>query len=68
LFPNTNLKSGIPGTDAQNCQTKKQKMAARTKLIVRGLPPLLTQEQFLESLKNFKDEPSFFYYLPGKQT
>jgi len=40
----------------------------KTKLVIRLLPPQLTEEQFRETISKYLNEVDFCYFCPGKQT
>ena len=40
---------------------------ARTKVVIRRMPPSLTEHQFLESIQEkFAEAYNYFYFVPGK--
>jgi len=40
----------------------------KLKIVVRGLPPQLTEQTFQSSIEKWQNSIDFFYYAPGRQT
>ena len=45
---------------------KSRRVYEELKVVVRKLPPTLTQEVFMRSVQAYKDSISFSYFVPGK--